>query len=94
MLIQFESTIANCTFALYFDASRETLIKRLLQRGKTSGRADDNEESIKKRLTVFNNESLPVIHYFSHQEKLKKINSENDPSKVTLETLRLFEELK
>ncbi|KAJ3313126.1 hypothetical protein HDV04_002443 [Boothiomyces sp. JEL0838] len=94
MISIFESTIANCTFALYFDASRETLIKRLLQRGKTSGRADDNEESIKKRLTVFNNESLPVIHYFSHQEKLKKINSENDPSKVTLETLRLFEELK
>jgi adenylate kinase family enzyme len=38
--------------------------KRLLIRGKTSGRADDNSETIKKRFDTFNNETKPVIQYF------------------------------
>ncbi|KAJ3274964.1 hypothetical protein HDV01_001828 [Terramyces sp. JEL0728] len=89
----FESTIAECTFALYFEVSREALIERLLLRGKTSGRADDNIESIKKRLRVFTYESMPVMHYFSYQNKLNKINAEREHSTVTQETLRLFDEL-
>jgi adenylate kinase family enzyme len=38
---------------LYFTCSEETLQKRLLKRGETSGRSDDNLESIKKRFNTF-----------------------------------------
>ena len=38
----------------------EELIKRIIARGKTSGRADDNEETIKNRLVEYENKTLPV----------------------------------
>ena len=38
---------------------------RLLNRGKTSGRADDNEETIKKRLDTFHKHSKPVVDAYS-----------------------------
>ena len=40
------------------------MIERILERAKTSGRDDDNMESLKKRFGVFNNETLPVVEYF------------------------------
>lgn len=41
--------ICPSRFVLFLHADEETMLKRLLERGKTSGRADDNEESIRKR---------------------------------------------
>ena len=46
---------------LYFDVSDACMTERLLNRAKTSGRADDNEETIKKRLATFHKHSEPVI---------------------------------
>lgn len=42
----------------------EVLIERLLNRGKTSGRSDDNLDTIKKRLEVYNNQTKPVIDFY------------------------------
>lgn len=52
----------NCL--LYFECSDAEMTKRLLERAKTSGRADDNEETIKKRLTTFHSETKPVLGVF------------------------------
>lgn len=46
---------------LYLDCPKEALTERLLERGKTSGRADDNLESVLKRFDTFERESLPVV---------------------------------
>ncbi|CAM9760394.1 unnamed protein product, partial [Discosporangium mesarthrocarpum] len=48
-------------FALYLDCPQETMRERLLERGKTSGRADDNAEAVLKRFATFEKESLPVV---------------------------------
>jgi adenylate kinase family enzyme len=69
----FERTVGLCSFVLYFDASHETLIKRLLKRGESSGRADDNLESIKKRLETFSASSLPVIKHFDKDHRVRKV---------------------
>ena len=53
---------------LYFDVSDDTMTERLLKRGETSGRVDDNEETIKKRLQTFHNQTKPVIDYYSKQD--------------------------
>ncbi len=45
--------------------------QRLLHRGKTSGRNDDNPETIKKRFDTFTNETKPVIDMF---EKFGNLN--------------------
>jgi adenylate kinase family enzyme len=76
---------------LYFEASNEVLTKRLLKRGETSGRTDDNLESIVKRLKTFEDSSMPVIKHFEAMNRLKKVNSERDVKEVTKDTLKSFE---
>jgi hypothetical protein len=61
--------ISECNIILNFDVSPETMTKRLLHRAQTSGRADDNEETIKKRLDTFSKHSKPVIEHFSNKCK-------------------------
>merc|ERR1711934_1036358 len=57
----FEKAIAPCKHILYFEVSDETMTQRLLKRAETSGRADDNVETIKNRLVTFHQHSEPVI---------------------------------
>ncbi len=45
----------------------EELMKRLLLRGKMSGRSDDNEETIKKRLAVYHNQTSPLIKWYTKE---------------------------
>ena len=70
---KFEREIEACKFILYFECSNEEMTKRLLERAKTSGRVDDNEETIKKRLKTFEDQTLPVVDKFS--DRVKKISA-------------------
>ena len=72
---EFEKEILPCSQILYFDVSDETMTARLLNRGKTSGRADDNEETIKKRLDTFHKHSKPVVEAYS--SKCKTVRDKN-----------------
>ncbi|CAE8719220.1 unnamed protein product [Polarella glacialis] len=63
-------------FILYMDCSSGVMEARLLERGKTSGRADDNIESIKKRFVTFHKESTPVVEKFAKEGKVKRIDAE------------------
>ncbi|MEE9439105.1 MAG: adenylate kinase [Saprospiraceae bacterium] len=57
------------------DVKDDEIVKRLLNRGLTSGRADDNdEEIIRNRITVYSNETAKVFNYYEKFEKSKKIN--------------------
>merc|ERR1712212_1101741 len=71
---QFEAEIAPCAHILYFEVSDDTMTQRLLKRGETSGRADDNVETIKKRLDTFHKHSEPVIAAYA--SKCSKIPAE------------------
>ena len=55
---------------MYFEVSDETMKKRLLKRGETSGRSDDNEETIAKRVATFHEVSEPVIDHYRQKDKL------------------------
>ncbi len=61
---EFEKEICPCTKILYFEVSDATMTERLINRGKSSGRVDDNEETIKKRLDTFHKHSKPVIEAY------------------------------
>jgi len=70
-LLELKKTEIAAVLAL--DVSEEELVKRLLNRGITSGRSDDiNEEVIRKRFAVYSNETKPVAE---HYKKLKKFQS-------------------
>lgn len=56
--------------------------KRLLHRGETSGRADDNPESIRKRFRTFVETSMPVVNEFESQGRVVKVNAEQEPDAV------------
>lgn len=49
------------------------MLKRLLKRGETSGRVDDNEETIKKRFKTFLESSYPVVEYFRKSGKVHTV---------------------
>eukprot|EP01127_Copromyxa_protea_P004986 TRINITY_DN14799_c0_g1_i1.p1 TRINITY_DN14799_c0_g1~~TRINITY_DN14799_c0_g1_i1.p1 ORF type:complete len:214 (-),score=26.60 TRINITY_DN14799_c0_g1_i1:127-768(-) len=49
---------------IFLKCSEEVMIQRLRERSKTSGRTDDNMDSIIKRISTFNNETIPVIDWF------------------------------
>jgi adenylate kinase len=57
------------------DVDDEEIVKRILNRGKTSGRADDNdEEIIRNRIEVYNNETSPVFDFYAEKEKSHKVD--------------------
>ena len=60
-----------------FECSEEIMIERLLKRGQTSGRVDDNEESIRKRLATFNESTLPVVDHYESLNKVAKVGVYN-----------------
>ena len=49
------------------DVPEDELVKRLIKRGQESGRSDDNEETIKKRLTVYHNQTSPLIEWYEKE---------------------------
>ncbi|KAI3793090.1 hypothetical protein L1987_35703 [Smallanthus sonchifolius] len=58
---------------LFFDCDEEEMVKRILHRNQ--GRVDDNLDTTKERLRVFEAYTLPVIRYYSQKGKLHKINA-------------------
>lgn len=67
--------IAAPTLLLYVDAGKETMVKRLLKRGETSGRVDDNEETIKKRLETYYKATEPVITFYKSRGIVRQVSS-------------------
>ena len=66
--------------ALYIEVSNEEMTKRLL--GRNEGRADDNEETIKKRLDTFEKETKPILDYFEKKNILMKIDGMKTPDDI------------
>ena len=72
-LLQSKNTAITSMLAL--DVEEEELKKRLLLRGKDSGRADDqNPEIIQNRIDEYNNKTMPVKDFYAAQNKYRGIN--------------------
>ncbi len=80
--IQFENDVAPCNILIYFDVPDEVMTKRLVKRGETSGRIDDNEETIIKRLKTFHEETTPILGYYGKQGKLVTIDANRKSDEV------------
>ncbi|XP_004929167.1 adenylate kinase isoenzyme 1 isoform X2 [Bombyx mori] len=89
--IAFEENIAPVSVIIYFEASSETLTQRLLGRAASSGRADDNEETIKLRLKTFlDNNDLVLAQY---PDKLRRINAERPVDEIFAEVQSILDPL-
>lgn len=67
-LLAEKQTAISALIALEVD--EEEIVKRILNRGKTSNRADDNDEAIiRNRIDVYNRETAPVFDFYAQQGK-------------------------
>lgn len=79
---------------LYFDCPLEVCTDRCLGRGQEgSGRSDDNEESIKKRINTFLNETKPIIEYYESLNLVKRIDASKSKQDVFYEVKAVFDEV-
>eukprot|EP00062_Callorhinchus_milii_P017192 gi/632969231/ref/XP_007900976.1/ PREDICTED: adenylate kinase isoenzyme 1 isoform X1 [Callorhinchus milii] len=91
---EFEKKIAPPTLLLYIDAGAETMKKRLMKRGESSGRVDDNEETIKKRLDTYYKATEPVIAFYEKKGIVRKINAEGSVDEVFHQVVTAVDTLK
>ena len=68
------SASLNVGGVLQYDCPEEVMEARLIERGKTSGRVDDNVESIRKRFAVFERETMPVLQYYEYLGLVHKVD--------------------
>jgi adenylate kinase len=82
----------NATIAL--EADDDILIERLLNRGKTSGRVDDqNEEKIRNRFEEYNIKTAPLKDFYSAQQKFHSVNGIGSIEEITMRLTHLIDSL-
>uniref|UniRef100_G3UM89 Adenylate kinase 1 n=1 Tax=Loxodonta africana TaxID=9785 RepID=G3UM89_LOXAF len=91
---EFERRIGQPTLLLYVDAGPETMTQRLLKRGETSGRVDDNEETIKKRLETYYKATEPVIAFYTRPGLCREVNAEGSVDSVFSQVCTYLDALK
>jgi len=64
------------------EVPREELVKRLLKRGKDTGRTDDNLETINNRIDVYNRQTVPVTYYYDKMHKHAGVEGTGSVDKI------------
>ena len=89
-----ESKLMKITATLSLEAEDGILINRLLERGKSSGRVDDQDESkIKNRFEEYNQKTAPLINYYKRQNKFHSINGIGSIKEITERLTQLIDQL-
>jgi UMP-CMP kinase len=78
----FEQSVCPSKCTIFLDCPEDVMEERLLNRGKTSGRSDDNAESIKKRFKTFVETSMPVVNHFEQGGKVIRVLATGSPDEV------------
>ena len=79
---------------LDLDVPEDELMTRLIKRGQESGRADDNEETIKKRLTVYHSQTAPLIDWYKKEGKYQHINGLGNLETITQDICKAVDAVK
>jgi adenylate kinase len=83
------------TATVALEANDEILVQRLLERGKTSGRPDDqDEEKIRNRYQEYNEKTAPLMDYYKAQNKFYAVNGIGPLQEVTERLNLVFDNLK
>ncbi len=64
---------SNVSVMINLEVPKEELVDRLLKRGETSGRSDDNLETIEKRISVYEEQTKPVIDFYKKKNVYKSV---------------------
>ena len=69
----------------------QLLIQRLIERGKVSGRADDNLNTIRHRIAVYHNQTEPIANYYLHHGNYFAINGNHTVEEVFMQLERVID---
>jgi len=69
----------------------QLLIQRLIERGKVSGRADDNLNTIRHRIAIYHNQTEPIAHYYLHHGNYVAANGNHNVEDVFLQIERIID---
>ena len=69
----------------------QLLIQCLIERGKVSGRADDNLNTIRHRIAVYHNQTEPIAHYYLHHGNYFAVNGNHTMADVFLQIMRIID---
>jgi adenylate kinase len=89
--LAFSESIQEPDFVLFFDCPLETMTERLLERSKTSGRDDDNMDTIRKRFDTFTSQSLPVLEFYKAEGNAHVVSSVRSPADVYAEVMCIMD---
>jgi adenylate kinase len=78
---------ASPDVVIYLDVRRDELIRRILSRAIIEGRADDNPETVGKRLQVFEEATRPLIDYYRDRGLLRVVDANRGADEVTADIL-------
>lgn len=84
------TALTNVQFLLYLNCPQDIMIDRLVERGKTSGRSDDNREAIAKRFVTYENSTRPIIEHFASLGKVKEVDSNRPVEDVFADVSKHF----
>lgn len=69
----------------------QLLIQRLIERGKVSGRKDDNLNTIRHRIAVYHQQTEPIAHYYLHHGNYFAVNGNHTMADVFLQIMRIVD---
>ena len=82
------------TATVALEADDEILVNRLLERGKTSGRSDDqDEEKIRNRYQEYNEKTAPLMDFYSNQDKFYPVDGIGSIADITVRLSKVIDNL-
>ncbi|KAK7495910.1 hypothetical protein BaRGS_00012900 [Batillaria attramentaria] len=87
------NSVARVQRVIFFNCPEDVCVNRCLDRGKTSGRTDDNLESLKKRIQTYYESTMPIIEHYRKQNLVAEINANQTLDEVFSDVRKVFEEL-
>ncbi|MBN3305836.1 KCY kinase, partial [Amia calva] len=83
---------ADVRFVLFFDCSNQVCIDRCLERGKSSGRTDDNRESLEKRIQTYLQSTRPIIDLYMKQGKVRTVDASRGVEEVFSDVRKVLDQ--
>ena len=75
------------------DVPEDELMNRLILRGQQSGRSDDNEETIKKRLDVYHSQTMPLMKWYEQEGLRHPINGLGELDRIFSDVCKVVDAL-
>lgn len=76
----------------YIDVPQDVLVDRLVKRAQIEGRADDNEETIRKRMEVYREQTEPLLDYYRAKGLVVKVDGSQSVEQVQQDLVQVIEE--